>query len=119
MRTKIGIAVVSAFLALGVIATAHESADGLHGTMEKSMKDMQSMKMSGNVDQDFMTMMQMHHKSGIDMARVALKQASDPKVKELAQRVIDAQTKEISEIDAWLKAHPPKEASATHHRTTQ
>ena len=104
------VAIISLVFMGAVTAGAHSG--GLNGSMEKSMKDMETMKMSGNVDQDFMMMMKSHHAAAIDMANVVLREGTDSQVKALATKIVDAQTKEIAEIDAWLKAHPPKEAKA-------
>lgn len=75
----------------------------MRGSMMGTMKGMESMKMSGDTDRDFaMMMMKMHHQGGIDMARMELKSGKDPKMKEMAKRIIEAQQKEIKELDQWL-----------------
>ena len=58
---------------------------------------------SGNADIDFRTHMIPHHKGAVAMAKVALKHAKDPETKAMAQKIIDDQEKEISEMEAWLK----------------
>lgn len=45
-----------------------------------------------------------HHQGAIDMSRKALMDASRAEVKSLAQRIIDAQQKEIDQLNAWIKA---------------
>jgi uncharacterized protein (DUF305 family) len=45
-----------------------------------------------------------HHQGAIDMSKQALTAASRPEVKALAQRIIDAQQKEIDQLNAWIKA---------------
>ena len=67
----------------------------LHGVMMSSAKESQTMKMSGDVDRDFLTMMRHHHQGGIKMAEVQLREGKSA----------DAQKKEIAEIDALLKNH--------------
>ena len=44
-----------------------------------------------------------HHQGAIDMANVELKYGDDQWAKEMAQKVIDAQTREIADMTAWLK----------------
>ena len=74
----------------------------MHGSMMGMMKNMESMKMSGDTDRDFATMMKMHHQGAIDMARMELQSGKDAKMRAMAKRVIEAQQKEIKEIDQWL-----------------
>ncbi len=77
----------------------------MHGSMMKMMKDMESMKMSGDTDKDFAMMMKMHHQGAIDMAEIELKNGKDEKLQKMAKKVIEAQQKEIKELDAWLAKH--------------
>lgn len=46
-----------------------------------------------------------HHRGAIDMSRVALAQAKDKEARDKAQKTIDSQTKEIAELQGWLKRH--------------
>jgi uncharacterized protein (DUF305 family) len=58
---------------------------------------------TGNPDVDFRTHMIPHHQGAIDMAKVALKHAKDSATKQMAQKIIDDQEKEIAEMQDWLK----------------
>lgn len=71
------------------------------------MKGMHGMKMSGDQDYDFAAMMRKHHEMALQMARKELREGDEPQMKEMAQKIIDAQTKEIAELDAWMAAHKP------------
>lgn len=68
------------------------------------MKDM-DVPYTGDPDVDFRTHMIPHHKGAVAMAKVALKYAKDPATKAMAQKIIDDQTTEISDMEAWLKQH--------------
>ena len=74
---------------------AHESMSG--------MKGMQGMKMTGDADRDFAMMMRKHHEDALKMSQVELDKGKDPKMKEMARKIIDSQKKEIAEFDEWLK----------------
>jgi uncharacterized protein (DUF305 family) len=71
--------------------------------MQEMHTKMDSMKMTGDPDHDFVEMMIVHHQAAIDMAEVQLKSGKDPFVKNLADRIIKDQTKEIEEMREWLK----------------
>ena len=77
-------------------------------TKDFKAADMQMMKnmhvpYTGNPDVDFRTHMIPHHQGAVEMAKVALKHAKDPETKKMAQRIIDDQEKEITEMQEWLK----------------
>ncbi|MBC5774687.1 DUF305 domain-containing protein [Pontibacter sp. KCTC 32443] len=67
------------------------------GDMHKNMGDMSSM----NTDQNFAQMMIHHHEMGNEMAREFLKQGKTQEMKQMAQKTIDQQTKEIKELQNW------------------
>ena len=74
----------------------------MHGSMMGMTKNMESMKMSGDTDRDFATMMKIHHQGAIDMAQMELHSGKDAKMRAMAKRIIKAQQKEIKEFDQWL-----------------
>lgn len=86
-------------------ASAKSGAEALHQKMMQGAKDMQSMKMTGDVDHDFITMMRKHHQDGIAMAEVELKQGKDPQAKEMARRIIESQKKDLADFESWLSQH--------------
>jgi len=61
-------------------------------------------------DLAFIDAMIPHHQSAIDSATLALKQATHPEIKDLAQKIIDAQQKEIDQMNALRKAWYPDAA---------
>ncbi len=74
--------------------------------MDKMMKDMAAVPMTGNADQDFVGMMKPHHQGAIEMARYELAHGKDPAMLKMARDIIAAQEKEITEMNAWQAKHP-------------
>jgi len=77
----------------------------MHRMMTQGMTEMESMKLSGNIDVDFATMMRQHHAQALRMAQHELDHGKDAKMqmRAMAQRIVDSQKKEIEEFDRWLK----------------
>lgn len=59
-----------------------------------------SHSMSGNPDRDFAAMMIEHHQMGVDMANAFLKEAKTDAMRNMAQKVVKQQTKDIAELKA-------------------
>lgn len=72
-------------------------------TMDTMMEAMNGMPSSGNADADFLLMMIPHHQSAIDMAKVELEHGKDDETREMAEKIIAAQEKEIAEMKSMLK----------------
>lgn len=85
-------------------ATTMHRSDEMGQTMMRSMEEMKQMKMTGDTDKDFATMMKMHHQSGVDMAKIEVKNGKDPEMKKMAQKIIDSQQEEIKQFETWLKS---------------
>jgi uncharacterized protein (DUF305 family) len=88
-----------AFVAMNPAVQADDDA---MKTMMAGMKK----PFSGDPDQDFVSHMLPHHQGAVDMAEVELKYGSDPKLKQLAGRIIAAQQREIAFMQAWQAKHP-------------
>ena len=54
-------------------------------------------------DKAFVDNMIPHHRSAIEMAEVALRNTDNPKIKELATNIVEAQRREISQMNEWRK----------------
>src|SRR4051795_6244365 len=82
---------------------------GMHGAaLQTAMQHMQQgmdMPMSGDPDRDFAQMMIPHHQGAIDMARIELESGKDPKLRQMAQKVIEDQEREIAALKEWLAQH--------------
>jgi uncharacterized protein (DUF305 family) len=80
-----------------------DPADPFTSKMKASMDGMmQNMpKMVADPDMNFNMMMSVHHQSAVDMAKAELAHGKDTKLKEMAQKMIDAQQKDIADFKAW------------------
>ena len=107
-------ALTSLSFAQGSSKGAASGAEELHRIMVSSAKESQSMKPSGDVDRDFLTMMRHHHQSGIKMAEVQMREGKSAEVKEMARKIVDGQKKEIAEIEGLLKNHRSSAAGGSH-----
>lgn len=73
----------------------------LHKIMTSGMK--MPMKMSGDVDKDFATMMTMHHQQAVKMADVLIQHGRSAELKALARRMKTAQQAEIKQMAPYTK----------------
>ncbi len=75
-------------------------------TMDSMMKDMMANldgKKGADFDKAFLTEMVMHHEGAVVMAKAVLTSSSRPELKKLANEIIVAQNKEVSQMRAWYK----------------
>jgi uncharacterized protein (DUF305 family) len=77
----------------------------MHEQMMGGMQTMQSMQPSGDIDKDFAMMMRMHHQQAVDMARAEAEHGKSPELKALAQKIINDQQNEITQLQKWLATH--------------
>jgi len=92
-----------AALPAGKPGTNAEAYEALMGSMGRMMH---SAPASGKPDRDFVQAMIPHHEGAVEMAKVELRYGRDAKLKAMAQKIIDDQTREIAEMKAWLQANP-------------
>lgn len=52
-------------------------------------------------DRAFIDEMILHHQGAVAMARLALQSAGHPEIKQMASAIIDAQTREINQMQTW------------------
>jgi uncharacterized protein (DUF305 family) len=76
-----------------------------HGRMGMGM----DMEMdTTNVDQNYANMMIRHHQMGNEISRELLKMGNTDQMKQMAQKIINQQEKEIKELQAWQKQNSQK-----------
>jgi uncharacterized protein (DUF305 family) len=75
-----------------------------HGSMPGGMTDADMKQLAGakgaQFDSMWLSMMIMHHQGAIDMAKTEITQGSNAEAKSLAQKIIDGQQAEITEMQA-------------------
>lgn len=87
--------------AMGHDASASDrSANHAMGT--SGMKSLEA-KTGEAFDKAYLSQMIAHHTAAVQMAKEALRSATKPETKQEAQKVIDSQTKEITQMTGWLK----------------
>ncbi len=60
---------------------------------------------TGDIDNDFATLMIVHHQGAMDNASAYLHHGNNAQLKTMANKIIKAQTIEIQELSDWLKAN--------------
>lgn len=65
--------------------------------------DEASLETAEPFDREFIDMMIPHHQGAIRMARIELSKGSSAEAKKLAQAIVDAQTREIGDMNDWRK----------------
>lgn len=111
LRVLLSSAAASALLAAMPVSAQDKSSE-MHQMMSKNMQEMESMKMTGDIDRDFAMMMKHHHQSGMEMARVQARNGKDPELRQQAQKIMESQKKEMAELDRWLQAKGKSSPSA-------
>jgi uncharacterized protein (DUF305 family) len=78
-----------------------EGSSAIHEAMMKGMQSMQGMKMTGDTDTDFASMMIQHHQQAIAMAQAQLKHGKSNELRTQAQKIIEDSKKDIAEFEKW------------------
>lgn len=60
--------------------------------------------MAQNIDQHFIVQMIPHHEGAIEMAQIALQRSKRPEMISLANGIIEAQTREINDMNGWYES---------------
>lgn len=84
-------------------APESDLSDMMHMSgMHMSEGDMDSMRHAEDVDMEFMEQMIPHHESAVEMARNILETTEREELRDLAEAVIEAQTREIEQMREWM-----------------
>lgn len=128
-NTGIIIAIVAVVVGLGIgyqigenkmpVQVAQQNTEGGHmmpngemmgGSGTMGMSEMMTVmnaeleeKTGDAFDQAFLSEMIVHHQGAVEMAQLALTNAEHKEIKDLANEIVSAQNKEISEMKAWQK----------------
>ena len=86
----------------GGMAPADDAHKALMAGMDAMNQEMAAGMQAKDIDVAFVCGMIPHHQGAIDMAKAELQYGDDPWVKQMAQQIIDAQTKEIADMRDWL-----------------
>ncbi len=81
---------------------AHRAS--LEGMMKMHPAMLRGM-MADDPDVAFVCGMIAHHQGAIDMAQVELEHGDNDEAREMAQKIIDTQMKEIADFTLWLEAN--------------
>ena len=87
--------------------TSQTASQQLGDAMNRMMEEMKTMQLTGDPDNDFAMMMKRHHIAAIEMANTEIASGKDSELKAMAQKMIDAQQKEINEFNNLLSSHNP------------
>lgn len=76
--------------------------DSLDASMMRMSTGADAQTLKGQSDHDFAHLMIVHHQSAIDMAKAEKMYGTVTMMKNMAQMMIDDQTSEIADMQAWL-----------------
>lgn len=78
---------------------ASEFKKELDASMNPMMDGMGKVKLTNDIDKDFVVLMIPHHQSAVDMAKAYLPYSKNDKIRAIAEQILSSQEEEI----AWLK----------------
>ncbi|WP_246169350.1 DUF305 domain-containing protein [Rudanella paleaurantiibacter] len=101
---------VALYIAQPAVAQTGQTSvnNAMMKSMQSGMNKMMGMKMTGDPDHDFASMMRMHHQSAVEMADLQLRQGKNARVKTLAQKIKASNQAEIKQFDQFLNRHKPQ-----------
>ena len=94
--------------------TLGSATSEMMNAMDEMHAEMNSVRASGNVDEDFVALMVPHHKSAVDMARAYLREGRDPELRQIAQHIIATQELEVRQMQSRISAPTQQRPSKRH-----
>ncbi|WP_342777036.1 MULTISPECIES: DUF305 domain-containing protein [Miniimonas] len=91
-------------IALAGCSSEPESAGGQASPTATDSPATQEAVVHNEADTEFVQMMIVHHEGAIEMADLIVERASTAQVRELGERIRDAQGPEIEQMTGWLEA---------------
>ena len=73
--------------------------------MDKMDKIADVQLITGDVDNDFATLMMVHHQAALDNTSAYLHHGNNATLMEMAKNIVETQTMEIEDLGSWLKAN--------------
>jgi len=89
--------------ALTVVAASSAFAHNPGGKPDPMNASLESLK-GAEFEQSFLQQMIQHHRSGIEMAKLASDQTKRPELRDFTSKMISSQQQEIDKMSGWLKS---------------
>ena len=100
--TDAGMSGMSGMSQSNMPGTDHSGASSMPGMMSSDQMQQLSQAHGAAFDNMFLQMMIEHHQGAIEMAKTELAEGANPDAKTLAQKIIDSQQAEITEMKGML-----------------
>lgn len=91
--------------AAAVTDTAGTAGQSMMSLMQANMDEMKAVPSTGNPDNDFAAIMKVHHMGAVEMAQLLLAKGTDRQLKQMAQKILGDQQREIAELNTFLSRH--------------
>lgn len=78
--------------------------DEYNATIQKTFKELKDYKESGNIAKDYLNLIAINNKTGIELSNSLLKSSQNDTVKKIAQNIIKTKGEQITEINRILPA---------------
>ena len=73
----------------------------MQAAMDTMMAGTKNAGLTGNVDHDFAVLMAVHHQGAIEMSKGELQHGQHARMKTMANKIIESNTKEKKQLEAW------------------